>query len=552
MTMRKDLRGLDRLEMPDLWPRIASAPPPSDAGSGSPPIPRGRRLVAAIVAFAFFGASIFVAWRVWDRSYRPEPADETPSEWAGLPEGLSVLPSPPAARDSAVVVWTGTQLIVWGGNDGFGDPPHHDDGWAFDAATRTWSSLPPAPLAPRSWAAGVWTGSEVLVWGGARGFDNNDAFADGAAYDPVRGSWRALPNGPIGADPVIGATWTGRDMVVIAEHNSAAYDPSSDAWRTIPRPSLDFTEANVLWSGSEVIVFGARQGPDGGEPPLADGMLLDPVTDTWRDLADVDLPAWRGFPGNIGIDANAFQAVWNGSRMIVVDYGLRAAAFDPTSNTWSSLPPLPTNACEGFLAAAAVASGDVMVQVCGEIVTVAPGAERWHVVLGRGEEGPQSTRFGYFLDLWGAGDVFLLFGTPFDDQGDMPKPVLWAYTPDAEVSTPSARDAWSVAAAFGGLRTHYPYDAGHIAPEVQANMDQLLAPWVADAYENRDESGLKRLWAYYYGFEVLRVEGSGPFVALVRFTGDETFTERLTLAPEVGVDGVKHPLVIVAAEPGGE
>jgi hypothetical protein len=340
--------------------------------------------------------------------------------------------------------------------------------------------------------------------------------------------------------------------VVIAESETAAYDPSSDTWRTIPQPSMSFTDADVLWTGSEVIVFGARQGPGGGEPPLADGLLLDPVTDIWRDVADVDLPAWRGFPGNIGIDANLARAVWNGSRMVVVDYGLRTAAFDPASDTWSSLPPLPTNGCEGSLAAAAVASGDVMVQVCGEVVTLAPESERWHVVLGRGEAEQQTTGDGYYLDPLGAGDVFLLFGTSFD-QGHISDPVLLAYRPEADSSVPSARDAWDVAAAFASLRTHYPYDPDSIAPEVQANMDQLLAPWVADAYENRDETGLKRLWAYYYGFEVLRVDGlNPPFVAVVRFTGDETFTERLTLAPEVGVDGVEHQLVIIAAEPGGD
>ena len=86
-------------------------------------------------------------------------------------------------RLGAAVVWTGEQLIVWGGEvatEGFRPDrgwPTTNEGGIYDPGTGLWVSLPPAPLSARSQVTALWTGSEMLVIGGGG--------PDGAAYDPA-------------------------------------------------------------------------------------------------------------------------------------------------------------------------------------------------------------------------------------------------------------------------------------------------------------------------------------------------------------------------------
>ncbi len=48
--------------------------------------------------------------------------------------------------------------------------------------TPGWSRLPSAPIPSRSEYLAVWTGTEMIVWGGYNGDTN---YGDGAAYDPT-------------------------------------------------------------------------------------------------------------------------------------------------------------------------------------------------------------------------------------------------------------------------------------------------------------------------------------------------------------------------------
>src|SRR5437764_244170 len=77
---------------------------------------------------------------------------------------------------------TGGELLVWGGRD-IVSGLDLADGAAYDPATDRWRMLPPAGLSARSMRDGMaWTGKEVVLWGGGT---SNEAFDDGAAYDPA-------------------------------------------------------------------------------------------------------------------------------------------------------------------------------------------------------------------------------------------------------------------------------------------------------------------------------------------------------------------------------
>jgi hypothetical protein len=62
-------------------------------------------------------------------------------------------------------------------------------------------------------ATAVWTGSEMIVWGGTD--DGNGKFNSGSRYDPATDSWR--PTAGVGAPEVRkqhSAVWTGTEMIV--------------------------------------------------------------------------------------------------------------------------------------------------------------------------------------------------------------------------------------------------------------------------------------------------------------------------------------------------
>ena len=62
-------------------------------------------------------------------------------------------------------MWTGNEMIVWGGRWGWGFHDLLDTGGRYDPATDSWlaTSTAAAPL-HRSGHTAVWTGSEMLVW----------------------------------------------------------------------------------------------------------------------------------------------------------------------------------------------------------------------------------------------------------------------------------------------------------------------------------------------------------------------------------------------------
>jgi hypothetical protein len=122
-------------------------------------------------------------------------------------------------RTGHAVVWTGRLLLVLGGygNTYSGQPIPPLDGGAYEPSTDRWlpMSSAGAPGTRRGHSA-VWTGREAIVWGGEP-FSTSGGTAprhDGSAYDPATGRWRTLPTD--GAPPRSGhaAVWTGQEMLV--------------------------------------------------------------------------------------------------------------------------------------------------------------------------------------------------------------------------------------------------------------------------------------------------------------------------------------------------
>src|SRR5438876_690610 len=127
-----------------------------------------------------------------------------------------------------------------------------DDSWT---ATSTTS----APAA-RSAHTAVWTGSEMIVWGGL----NNSYLNTGGRYNTSADSWTATSttNAPAGRH-FHTAVWTGSEMTVslrdalpilIASPSIACTDDSWTATSTTSAPAGRQVHTAV-WTGSEMIVW---------------------------------------------------------------------------------------------------------------------------------------------------------------------------------------------------------------------------------------------------------------------------------------------------------
>jgi N-acetylneuraminic acid mutarotase len=82
----------------------------------------------------------------------------------------------PAARDAHTAVWSGSEMIVWGGTNGI----FLNTGARYGPGVDSWTptSMTNAPSARVEHTA-VWSGSEMIVWGGE---DTNGLLNTGGRY----------------------------------------------------------------------------------------------------------------------------------------------------------------------------------------------------------------------------------------------------------------------------------------------------------------------------------------------------------------------------------
>ena len=144
----------------------------------------------------------------------------------------------PSPRGGHTAVWTGSEMIVWGGVD------------AQDSAPLAANTIPPrisgqlpAPLmhlmADFAHTA-VWTGSEMIVWGGAGTTSLSVQHTVRQIQSQPRTRWTATStaNAPSSSNIIIQQfglaaemiVWGGSDRQRRALNTGGRYDPSTDSW----------------------------------------------------------------------------------------------------------------------------------------------------------------------------------------------------------------------------------------------------------------------------------------------------------------------------------
>lgn len=294
------------------------------------------------------GTEMIVWGGIWDdyttRVYtnsggRYSPATDT---WVPLP----VTEKTPVGRCNASAVWTGTEMLVWGGywKDASGVVHLENSGGRFNANSGAWSVLPVAgaPEARTSHTA-IWTGKEMIVWGGCQG--SEFPLASGGRFSPKTGKWKttASKNAPVARERHC-AVWTGTEMIVWGgyrwdgadhvENTGGRYDPKKNKWistaNDVSAPEARYSAAGV-WTGTEMIVWGGYR-PDGYEwGTTQSGGRYNPTSNTWRSTNQESAPWGVGMA----------SGVWTGKEMLVwggeANGGTMSTGglYNPVSDSWA-------------------------------------------------------------------------------------------------------------------------------------------------------------------------------------------------------------------------
>jgi N-acetylneuraminic acid mutarotase len=328
---------------------------------------------------------------------------------------LDDLPEPRAQHSA---IWTGSLMLVWGGTN-FGGFATLETGGRYDPVTDTWQSMTTvnAPR-PRIGNSTVWTGSEMIVWGGYEYFQSNLWLVSGGRYDPIADRWTRMSLGP-SARRFHTAVWTGTRMIVWGGYFSlgsqyapdilntgSLYDPSTDSWTptaTAGAPPGRY-QHSAIWTGSEMIVWGgyASSWFAGGELSGAGGRY-NPSTNSWVPMTGTTPRANH-------------SAIWTGSLMVV--WGGSSFVPCPDCNP-NPLSVLPVNTGSRY----------------------DPVQDRWTVMSTEGAPDPENSPFSFNLPwpvTWTGHDMIVLRNNGGPNAG-------WRYDPSTNHWTSIASDGSSLA-----------------------------------------------------------------------------------------------------------
>jgi hypothetical protein len=233
----------------------------------------------------------------------------------------------PSARSHAATVWTGTEMIVW---DGYWS----GDGKRYNPATNVWSNISTvgAP-SPRVMHSAVWTGSKMIIWGGQIGSGHPRAWVDdGAIYNPSTDSWSPMSNvGAPSPRESHAAVWTGNSYLPV--DTGGVYDLATDTWTSTttagapPASNPGGGYQTYAWTGTELI--------------LKPGFSYDPATDRWSAIARTTAALEPSEINMLPAVGNDFTAsVWIGAKLFSwggwAGYGTTNSGglYDPSSDTW--------------------------------------------------------------------------------------------------------------------------------------------------------------------------------------------------------------------------
>lgn len=268
-------------------------------------------------------------------------------------------PGDEGARDGHTAVWTGDRLVVWGGFPSEQTlASNNDRGYQLDPTVMEWTQLPKSGLTPRVGHTMIWTGREIIVFGGfdadgtplsdggilhAGRLEPDGSISAGTFGDFTAGVWSRfgaeLATFPFQARALHAAAWTGQYLVITGGINASntllkeasAYDVANDQWMRLTYDRFEPRACHQMVFDSENVVIlgglGASDIADGAVPNVTTRCTTDPITDrkdpfAWSlklnrqtDFPDTAAYFWTILPDAPRHLATDFAASWTGTKI---------------------------------------------------------------------------------------------------------------------------------------------------------------------------------------------------------------------------------------------
>jgi N-acetylneuraminic acid mutarotase len=391
----------------------------------------------------------------------------------------TATPSSPDGRGRHTAVWTGSEMIVWGGaNIGL---PNLNTGGRYNPATDTWTAtnITNAPSS-RAGHSAIWTGSEMIVWGGYN-YPTLGYLNTGGRYNPSTDSWTetSITNAPAARDSHK-AVWTGSQMIVWGGENDSGnlntggrYNPSTDSWT--PTSTTNAPAARIqptaVWTDSEMIVWGGYIGIF----YFNTGGRYNPSTDSWTATSTTNAPDGRSH----------HTAVWTGTEMIVWggyffeqftgDHYLNTGGrYNPSTNSWTATSINNAPSARSGHTAVGGTDNEMIVWGGGDATSTFntggrynPGTDSWTATS---INNAPSARSGHTA-VWTDNEMIVWGGYPLLNTGGRYNPGTDTWT-NTGTNLPEARDfhtavwtgnemiVWGGNHLFGAINTGGRYDPG--------------------------------------------------------------------------------------------
>ena len=340
----------------------------------------------------------------------------------------------------SVQVWSGTEYLVWGANPYQEGASEVRSGFKYNPKSKSMvpMSLVNAPSL-RIDANGFWTGSKLLVWGGQVPNTKQAPILDGGLYDSVQDQWESVPAIPEGFkfSPFIVSdllsSYHDQQLVVFSfQHISddtknagAIYHLDTKSWTEIQMdgvPYFDtFTSAKVLWSGTQILIFGTafKKTPAGTQEEKMVVAIYDTAKADlgWKVIGSPDAPLKRKYFSVVETKNGIF--VWGGTEERGENAFNDGGIFNLDTQSWSTIAANPNISGKDH---AALFVKDNAVVIWGGFVGHSDPTQKnsgaiyhldtqtWSILNPKLESGAGD----YITDIWADGQIFIFRGRSFN------------------------------------------------------------------------------------------------------------------------------------------
>lgn len=269
-----------------------------------------------------------------DNGFRYNPSTNV---WTAIP-----TTGQPSARSEFGMQFISNRLVVWGGLSSGGTLLN--DGAVLNFATNTWSTINTtgAPSARMSYSCVNNTiQNSMIVWAGKSSTSVENVVGDGAMYNPVTNLWTPITatNAPIGRSRNV-AVWSGTEMIIHGGYGGntsltylntgGRYNPVTNSWTTTSITGSPRLELHAgVWIGNKMLISGGSANIFNtvGTPFESNSYLYDPVVNSWQ------------VSGIMGVKKGGHKLILGAN--VVLAFGGGTSIINPSVGTYSFFGGLP-------------------------------------------------------------------------------------------------------------------------------------------------------------------------------------------------------------------